>query len=215
MSLSNVLTLLIAAALLAAVWQLRQINVQLRSIANQSGSRDADSIHDATHPAFSVQQLRRARQRFEIEYRNQLRLEAELYESAEWHSRSERSALSSQVRERLRAVCEALVQCECAWKEYEWMVEGNISVAVGSESRTTVLQSFRDLLLHTRGTPVAMTVAPNSEKVRRVEEILANWAGRLAGTTAEALAIHIPSTTDEAFEIETEEKLRSLTLVRQ
>ena len=211
MSLSDVLTLLIAAALLAAVWQLRHINVQMESIANQAGSRDAeDSIHDATHPAFSVLQLRRARQRFEIEYRNQLRLEAELYGSNEWHSRSERSALSSQVRERLRTVCEALVQCECAWKEYEWMVEGNRSVATGSESRTTVLQSFRDLLPHTRGTPVAMTAVPNSEKVRRVEEILANWAGRLAGTTAEALAIHIPSTTDEAFEVATEEKLRSL-----
>ena len=88
------------------------------------GNRDADSIHDAAHPVFSIRQLCRARQRFEVEHKTQLSLEAELYDSDDWHARTKPSGtLSSQLHERLRTVCEALVQSECAWKEYVYMVE--------------------------------------------------------------------------------------------
>jgi hypothetical protein len=206
MGLFDFLILLVAAGLFAVVWQLRKLNSQMRAIANQIGNRDADSVHDVTHPVFSVQQLRRTRQRFEIEYRTRLQLETELYDTSDWRSRSKSADVSLQLLERLRAICEASVQCECAWKEYVWMVEGNLSVAADRESRTAILQGFRDLLARTRGTPVVMTFAPNSEKVRRVEEILTNWTARLTGATTEAVTIEMPDMAEKTFDVAIEER---------
>ena len=93
------------------------------------------------------------------------------------------------------------------------MVEGNLSVAAGRESRTAIVQGFRDLLMRTRGT-AELTTSPNSEKVRRVEEILNNWIARLSGATTEAPAIEMPDTAEEAFDVANEERQKSMAQMR-
>ncbi len=208
------LTLLVAVGFFAVVWELRKLNAQLQTLAIQLGNRDADAVHDVTHPVFSVQQLLRARQQFTTEYQRQLQRETELYDSSDWRSRSESAGVSSSLRERLRAVCEAPVQCECTWKKYLWMAEGNLSVAAGRESRIAVLQGFRDLLVRTRGT-AELTVSANSEKVRHVEAILNNWIARLNGATTESLAVEMPDTSEEDFDVANEERPKSLALARK
>ncbi len=195
MKLLFVLTLLIAIGLFIAVLRLSKTNSRLSDLLNQANKTNADSVHDATHPVFNVQQLYQARQRFEIEHKNRLKLETELYNSNEWHART--NSLTSQLQVRLRAICETLVECECAWKEYECMVEGNLAVVNGRESRTALLKSFNEFLDQTRGTSVVMSVAPNSTKVKRVEEILSNWIARLADATVKPLNINIPDNANE------------------
>jgi hypothetical protein len=59
-----------------------------------------------------------------------------------------------------------------------------------------------------------MTTAPNSEKVRRVEEVLTNWVARLTGATTEALAIEMPDTSEEAFDVDNEERQKSMAQMR-
>lgn len=206
------LTLLVGVGLLPVVVQLRKLSAQLQAIANHVGNRD-DSVHDVTHPVFSVRQLLRVRQGFATEYRRQLQRETELYESTDWRSRRESAGVSSQLRERLQAVCEAVVQCECTWKKYVWMVEGNLAVAAGRESRTAIVQGFHNLLARTSGS-AQLTVTPNAEKVRRVEAILTNWIARLNGTTTEGLSIEMPDTAEEDFDVLNEEMQKSMAQMR-
>lgn len=215
MSVLPVIVLLVVAGLFVVARQLRRIDSRIDRLASQIGNRDSDSIHNAIHPVFSIGQLCQARKRFEIEYKNRLQLETNLYDSNEWRTHSgESAAVSPQLLKHLRTVCEMLVQCECAWKEYVWMVEANLSVAAGRESRTAVLEGFRKLLDQTRGTPVLMTVAPNATKVRRVEEILSDWTARLGGATVESLTLDMPDIANETFDVAIEEKQLSLALAR-
>ena len=213
MNLLSVASLLVLAALLLVVWQLSRIETRLRHLARQLDQGDSSSVHDTSHPVFSIRQLRRARQRFEDEHRNQLRLEAELYGSDDWPEHA--SMPSPRLRERLRTVCEAIVQSECAWREYVFMVEGNLSVANGGESRARILEGLRTELKETRGTPVVMTVTPNAAKVRRVDELLANWAARLGGETVESVHIDIPDLAEEGFDYPEEEAQRISALLER
>jgi hypothetical protein len=60
--------LLFGTGLFMAVWHLRKLNSQVLAIANHVGNSGADSGYGVTHPALSVEQLRRARQQFESKF---------------------------------------------------------------------------------------------------------------------------------------------------
>lgn len=208
-ALLTIALLVIIAALLVIARQLNRMGRRLSNIEQKVDRSDASSVHDTVHAAFSVGQLRRARFRFETEHRRQLTLETQLYGSADWQGRKEQAgSLSPSLRDSLRTICEAVVQSECAWKEYVFMVEGNLSVANGRESRAGIVQQFRDVLGQTRGTPVVMTVAPNATKVKRVDAMLENWVARLDGVKVEALPVDLPDLAEETFDFGTAETHR-------
>ncbi len=193
--------LAIFAGVVVITRSLKLMDRRLSGIERTVVAGDVSSVHDTTHPAFSLGQLLRARVKFETEHRRQLNLESELYESADWQGRKTKAgSISPALVERLRAVCEAVVQSECAWKEYLFMVEGNLSVATGRVPRADVVQGFSDILAQTRGIPVKMTVAPNDEKVKRVDAILDNWVSRLSNVSVEALHINLPDLSEETFD---------------
>jgi hypothetical protein len=207
LNLFNFLILVIAVTLFAIVWQMRKLNSEMTRIVRWIA--DTNSVHDATHPAFSIEQLRRARQRFEDTYKKQLGLQADLYESEVWRSRN-KTEVSPQLRERLVSICEAIVHGECRWKEYGWMVEANTSVANGRASRTEILEGFSKLLERTRG--LTLGLAPNPEKARRLQEVLTNWIARLTDSTNESLVIHLPNTAEETFDVRAEEERKDSAL---
>ena len=66
------LTSLIACGVVCDHLGTIKLNAQMQAIAIQISNRDADSVHDVTHPVFSVQQLLRACQQFQTEYRRRL-----------------------------------------------------------------------------------------------------------------------------------------------
>ncbi len=117
LSALRLLMLLIVAGLFAVAWQLRKIKARIDRVAKQISRRDADSVHDVTHPVFSIQQLHRARRRFKVEYKSDLRLKAELYNSDEWHAQTAgKGAPTATLQARLRTISEATVESESAWK---------------------------------------------------------------------------------------------------
>ena len=208
------IALLIVVGLIVIARRLTRMDGRLSGIESMLVASDASSVHNATHPAFSLAQLRRARVQFETEHRRQLNLESELYENADWQARkTEAGGVSPALREQLRTVCEAVVQSECAWKEYVFMVEGNLSVTSGRASRADVVRGFSDVLGQTRGTPVALTVAPNAAKVRRVDAILDNWVARLSGVSVEACHIDLPDLAEETFEFGSAERRKDSALL--
>ena len=143
MSLSSLLVLSVLIALLFVLNRLRGIESGILALTVNIGNRDSDSIHDAGHPVFSVLQLCRARNRFAVENKALRRLEARLYDEKEWQARVAREAqLSSEGCADLRSICEAIIECECMWKEYLWMVEANHLVTSGHQSRAMALEAF-------------------------------------------------------------------------
>ena len=206
--------LAVLAGVVVITRSLKRMDRRLSCIERTVVAGDASSVHDTTHPAFSRAQLLRARVKFETEHRRQLNLESELYESADWQGqKTNAGAISPALVGRLRAVCEAVVQSECAWKEYLFMVEGNLSVATGRVPRADVVQGFSNTLAQTRGIPVKMTVAPTAEKVKRVDARLDNWVSRLSNVSVEALHIKLPDLSEETFDFSAAESRRHSALL--
>lgn len=141
--------------------------------------------HDALSPVFSTVQVRLARSRFANAYRGQLRLEQALYESPQWRARSSGTAPSPELAQQMRQVCEALVEAECAWKEYAFMVDGNVRVAHRGEQGRQIITEWETLLKSTRGIAARDFVAPNAVKLKRVDTWLNNWMNRLSEPTTE------------------------------
>ena len=178
--MATVVTLVIVLTLFISVLALRRIE---RRLGETEKSPDG-SVHDALHPVFSARHLRLARQRFEYHYKTQLRLEKQLHESEAWLSRQERAELSPGLCKDMRQVCEALVEAECSWKEYVFMISGNVSVANQSESGRSIVEGWNTLLKETRGVASKDFVAPNRVKLQRVDEWFENWRARLGNQTA-------------------------------
>jgi hypothetical protein len=204
MSLGDLFAFAIAVALFAIAWQVRAATARMDRFAQQLGAAIAerDSIHDTVHPAFSREQVRRARRRFEIQYRNFLQVETELFQRDDWKAkRKGEGSLPTELVEKLRSVCEEVVQSECAWKEYVWMIEGNLMVAKDRDSREAVLERFRGLLQETRGSPGAAGTLANPVKVRRVEERLSSWQERMTkGSENYGPKLELPNTSEETFD---------------
>jgi len=168
--------LVIVVTLFMSVRALRRIEVRLAEIAKPAD----DSAHDALHPVFSAREIRLARHRFEHHYTTQLRLEKQLYESEPWLTRQEQTELSPHLCKDMRDICEQLVEAESAWKEYAFMVFGNVSAANESESGRSIIERWNNLLKETRGVAARDFVAPNREKLQRVDKWFENWRARLS-----------------------------------
>ncbi len=196
----SVTTSVVVLSAMLVVLNLFLLRRQLTKIENRLGAIATketvdDSLHDTLHPVFSVQHLRKARQRFEESYREQLRLEKGLYESSEWAQKVRNKSpavLSEQLQEHMRRVCEAVVEAECNWKEYAFMIDGNVSVADRGSSGEHVVEAFHKLLKETRGMASADVIAPNRVKLERVNAWFEDWTTRLvqprSSSTAEARA---------------------------
>src|SRR5207249_1562230 len=113
-------------------------------------------------------------------YTTQLRLEKQLYESEPWLTRQEQTELSPHLCKDMRDICEQLVDAESAWKEYAFMVFGNVSAANESESGRSIIERWNNLLKETRGVAARDFVAPNREKLQRVDKWFENWRARLS-----------------------------------
>src|SRR5438552_7177983 len=134
--------LMFVVLLFMNVKALSRIETQLAEIAKPSD----DSAHDALHPVFSTRQVRLARQRFENHYTTQLRLEKQLYDSEAWLKREERTELSPNLCKDMRHICEKIVEAESSWKEYVFMVSGNVSVSNVTESGRSIIERWSNLL---------------------------------------------------------------------
>ena len=104
-------------------------------------------------------------------------------ESEAWLSRQDGAELSLGLGKDMREVCEALVEAECSWKEYAFMISGNVLVASRGESGRRIVEGWNTLLKETRGIASIDFVAPNQAKLQRVNEVFENWRARLCGQT--------------------------------
>jgi hypothetical protein len=152
------------------------IDVQLRSPAAPAVSTE----HDTLSPVFNPHQVQQARIRSCEAYVDRQRLEHELLKSPMMTGRAGNAAPSPELLEQMRKVCEALVESECAWKEYAFMIEGNIRVALRGERGAQVVQEFKSLCESTRGSANPYHVGPNRDKLARVEAWIAQWSATLA-----------------------------------
>jgi hypothetical protein len=170
-----VLIVVVVPLLVMSARTLNRIENRLRKLETER----KDGEHDTLNPVFSALQVRLARQRFTDAYRGRLRLEQLLDESPAWLSRAQGSAPSEELSQQMRKVCEALVESECAWKEYVFMIDGNVRVAHRGEQGRQIVTEWEALLESTRGVPVRNFVAPNVGKLERVDAWLNNWIARL------------------------------------
>lgn len=179
MSIFELVIILFALAivppLFICVQVLRRIDWRLEEAAKYSDG----SVHDALHPVFSARQLRLARQRFEDNYKARLQLEKQLRENETLLSHQKGTGLSPELGKYMRNVCEAVVETECSWKEYAFMVSGNVLVANRSESGRSIVEGWNKLLKKTRGIASIDYVAPNQVKLEQVNEVFENWRARL------------------------------------
>jgi hypothetical protein len=142
--------------------------------------------HDSLAPVFSTLQVRRARSRFAAAYRGQLELQETLYESSQWIAREgkkSKTAPSPELLKQMRQICEALVEAECAWKEYVFMVDGNVRAAHQGEPGRKIVSEWETLLKSSRGEASRDVPTPNFVKLHRVEEWLNNWVARMSQPT--------------------------------
>jgi hypothetical protein len=174
----------VVAFLLLILFTSRAIVAALSSIdarLQRLETPPAAAEHDALTPVFSAQHVQRSRVRFDEAFALRNQLEQKLYESPTWKARSDNAAPSPEVHEEMRRVCEAIVESECAWREYEFMVVGNLRVAHRGHQGDHVVREWEALLKSTRGLARRATVSPNREKLERVETWLAGWTARLSG----------------------------------
>src|SRR5436190_5858118 len=157
-------------------------------IGQLAGTDVPESVHDTLHPVFSVRQLRQTRMRFAHHYKEWARRERALYASQLWITRRERSEPSDDLRAKLREICEALVEAECAWREYAYMVAGNVAAALRGEPPQRVVAGFTALLRETRGSAGATSAVPNALKLQRVKLWQENWVARLRGDLGQGIA---------------------------
>ena len=137
-------------------------------------------VHDVAHPVFSLQQLHRVREGFESAFQEKARRESELHQSEEWVGMKMPVAPSPKIMERMKALCEAVAKAESAWREYQWMVEANVAVANGQESRADALRRFGE---RTKDAPGA------SDRARK---LMSSWIARMTGESEEDLEIDLP-----------------------
>lgn len=173
--------LLLLLIILILFFVLRTLNRIAVKLSQHEKPAD-DAIHDTLHPVFSARQLRLARQCFEDRHKTLFQLEKQLYGSEAWLNHHKSSDLSLGLRQQLRQVCEALVEVECSWKEYAFMISGNVAVANRGESGRSVIEAFGTLLEETRGIAAENFVAPNHMKLQRVNAWLEDWVVRLGSS---------------------------------
>jgi thiamine biosynthesis lipoprotein ApbE len=70
----------------------------------------------------------------------------------------------------MRQVCEAIVQAQCSWKEYEFMIGGNVEVGNRGEAGRRVVEAFGTVLKETRD----FTITVNGMDPR-VQALFENW----------------------------------------
>ena len=121
-----VMTFVIVPTLLVGLKVVHGIERRLREFEIYSD----DSVHDTLHPVFSARQLRFARQRFVTHYKTSRILQHGWQEGQEWLSIKKPAVeMPSDLEKNMREICEAIVEAECSWKEYEFMISGNLAVA--------------------------------------------------------------------------------------
>jgi hypothetical protein len=178
-----VTALLIVPALLLSTRALNRIDKRLCTLEARLEGHE----HNTLTPVFSSLQVRQARSRFTEAYTHRIQTEKTLYGAPAWLGRSERTEPSAELCSELRRVCEALVEAECAWQEYAFMIHGNLRVANQGEQGSKVVSEWEALLDLTRGIAVRDSACPNRSKLQRVETLLNNWIARLGlqGTDVE------------------------------
>jgi len=182
MTADTLIVLAIGVGVALIYRQLSKLNERLaevqKTVLDQAVA--AASVHDVTHPVFSLLQLQHVRQSFESAFKEKDHLEQELHRSEEWAGMKQPAGPSPKLQERMKAVCDAVAKAESAWREYLWMVEANVVVANGSESRSDALRRFGEL---TKSGPVASD---------RARDLVTSWAARLRGEAAEEVEIQLP-----------------------
>jgi hypothetical protein len=181
-TLNTLIVLAIGIGVALILRQLSKINERLgqvqRTVLDQTAA--AASVHDVTHPVFSLLQLQHVRQGFESAFKEKDRLEQELHRSEDWVGMKQPVVPSPKLQERMKAVCDAVAKAESAWREYVWMVEANVAVANGGESRADALHRFGEL---TKSAPAASD---------RARDLMTSWNARLRGESQEEVQIQLP-----------------------
>jgi len=182
MTVDTLIALAIGIGVALILRQLSKISEQLaqvqKTVLDQTVA--AASVHDVTHPVFSLLQLQHVRQGFESAFKEKDLLEQELHRSEEWVGMKQPAGPSPKLQERMKAVCDAVAKAESAWREYLWMIEANIAVANGGESRADALHRFGELA---KSAPMASD---------RARDLMTSWAARLRGESEELVEIHLP-----------------------
>lgn len=182
MTVNTLIALAIGIGVALILRQLSKINDRLaevqKTVLDQTVA--AASVHDVTHPVFSLLQLQHVRQGFEGAFKEKDLLEQQLHRSEEWVGMKQTTGPSPKLQERMKAVCDAVAKAESAWREYLWMVEANVAVANGGESRADALRRFGEL---TKSAPAASD---------RARDLMISWTARLCGESEEDVEIHLP-----------------------
>ena len=191
MTADTLILLAIAVGIALVLRELGKTNHRLAEVqkAFSEQSDVAASVHDVGHPVFSLQQLHHVRLGFESAFREQDRLEHELHRTEEWMRMKMPAGPSAEMQERMKAVCEAVAKAESAWREYVWMVEANVAVANGQESRADALRRFGELTKTASGAS------------HRAGDLMARWLARLRGEGEEDLEIHLPGNKVAAHDL--------------
>ena len=100
--------------------------------------------------------------------------------------------LSSALCSAIRKAFEELIEAECHWREYEFMIAGNVSVANQQDAGHTIVERWKALLKETRGSAAELDSAPNRRKWQRAQEFSDEWRARLedTDTSAETMEEH-------------------------
>jgi hypothetical protein len=179
MTITTLIVLAIAIGVALILRQLSKLNERMaevqKTVLNQNVA--SASVHDVTHPVFSLLQLQHVRQGFEGAFKEKDQLEQELHRTEEWVGMKQPAGPSTKLQERMKTVCDAVAKAESAWREYLWMVEANVAVATGSESRADALRRFGEL---TKSAPMASD---------RAHDLLTSWVARLRGESAEEVEV--------------------------
>lgn len=182
MTVNTLIALAIGIGVALILRQLSKINDRLaevqKTVLDQTVA--AASVHDVTHPVFSLLQLQHVRQGFEGAFKEKDLLEQQLHRSEEWVGMKQTAGPSPKLQERMKAVCDAVAKAESAWREYLWMVEANVAVANGGESRSDALRRFGELA---KSAPAASD---------RARDLMTGWTARLRGESEEDVEIHLP-----------------------
>ncbi len=182
MTVNTLIGLAIGLGVALILRQLSKLNERLaqvqKTVVDQSVA--SASVHDVTHPVFSLLQLQHVRQGFEGAFKEKDRLEQELHRCEEWVGMKQAQGPSPNLQERMKAVCDAVAKAESAWREYLWMVEANVAVANGGESRADALRRFGEL---TKSAPVASD---------RARDLMTSWSARLRGESVEEVQVDLP-----------------------
>jgi len=182
MTITTLIVLAIGIGVALILRQLSKLNERMAEVQKTVLDQNVAtaSVHDVTHPVFSLLQLQHVRQGFESAFKEKDQLEQGLHRSEEWMGMKQPAGPSTKLQERMKAVCDAVAKAESAWREYLWMVEANVAVANGGESRSDALRRFGEL---TKSAPTASD---------RAQDLMMSWVARLRGESAEDVEIQLP-----------------------